>query len=1506
MKLVLSQGDGRAVYALPEKRSGRYWIGVASPRREDEGLLYVEGVNGAWVLVSNKRAQIISDQGQKVAEQTLSEREIYQIALIGSQETATLYVEPETLDRKTFAKYRFPQDGRFTIGSDPNATVSFDNSHVAATQLTLRYKDGMLTALASSEGTSVYLGSKRLDHDQGLAPGEHISILDLDLVIGAGFFAINNPDGRVRLAEGLSSFPAPEVAPSDPNAEIEESQPGRLFSRSPRFKRPVNIPKIKVDSPPAEEKQDETPLMLMIGPSVTMGLSSGIMALAALNGVLNGTSSLGSALPMLIMALVMMVGMIVWPTLSRRFEAKRKTKKEFERREKYGAYLDKLDVYIEHEKRKQSEILHENFVDIQECIERIRNRERTLWERSQAHDDFLQARLGLGDRPFMSDLQAPEQSFTVEDDIMQKRLFDLAEKPQILHEAPIILPLLEQFGAGVIGDRGQTVAFMKSLIFQLAALHSYDEVKFLFIYGEDENSEWDFTRWLPHVWTSDKSMRLVARTQEEVRQLSSFISQVALGRVEGDQEKPHYIVFALDRKLASKCDILTSIMKAKEYQNVSVVTVYDQLGYLPKDCSVVIEVDEERSRIYDRNSISEMYVGFTPDPDLALDADKLARELANTRLETAESAFALPQMLEFLEMYNAGKVEHLNARTRWKENNPVRSLQAPVGVGVTGELLMLDLHEKAHGPHGLIAGMTGSGKSEFIMTYILSLALNYHPDEVAFVLIDYKGGGMANAFAHLPHTVGVITNLDGASVNRSLASIQSELKRRQAIFNEAAKATHVSNIDIYKYQSLYREGQVTEPLPHLLIISDEFAELKTQQPEFMEQLISAARIGRSLGVHLILATQKPSGVVNDQIWANSKFKICLKVQDKADSQEMIKRSDAAELVETGRFYLQVGYNELFELGQSAWAGATYAPSDHVAKDYDASVTLIDVQGHPLVRVEPPRAGAALAGKTKQLDEVTGYLIEVANEDGIAVRQLWMPPLSERIYLDDLMKKYLATLPKVRPYQLDVVMGEYDDPSTQTQGLMELSLTDGGNLLLFGMTGGGKTHFINTMLFSLISDHSAKELNCYLLDFGSETLTSFAPAPQIGDVLISSDEEKVGNLFRMLEGELARRKKLFVEYGGDFQSYVQYAEEPVPNIVVVINNFAAFTEMFEEAEDWLARLTREGVKYGIYFVLTSASTNAVRYRVQQNFKQSICLQVADKDEYSTLFGRLENLMPTQTPGRGLYRTEEGVFEFQTALISEELADSPRDLRNHYAEETASYQGTIAPAVPCLPEAVTAEFLGLTEADLASGKIPVGVEKESMDLASFDFINAPATMVMAASDSWRDFMKAFARMLEACQTGCVGYLGEGGSAEADEAGVTSVDISALVKAGEKGKLPNLPSWLMVPSIAGVYDRLDLEAKASFIAAMRRLAEERKVRFLLGESADDFSSLTYESWVPEMLSLDSGIWIGNGFGDQYYLKPSGGTYYEEIGNKFGYVLTKGTAVLAKMLESEEASDE
>ena len=508
---------------------------------------------------------------------------------------------------------------------------------------------------------------------------------------------------------------------------------------------------------------------------------------------------------------------------------------------------------------------------------------------------------------------------------------------------------------------------------------------------------------------------------------------------------------------------------------------------------------------------------------------------------------------------------------------------------------MLDLHEKFHGPHGLVAGMTGSGKSEFIITYILSLAVNYHPDEVAFILIDYKGGGLAGAFEdeekgiRLPHLAGTITNLDGAAVNRSLISIQSELRRRQAIFNEARRVANEGTMDIYGYQQLFRDGIVTEPVPHLFIISDEFAELKAQQPEFMEQLISAARIGRSLGVHLILATQKPSGVVDDQIWSNSKFRICLKVQEKADSQDMIKCPDAAELSQTGRFYLQVGFNELFAMGQSAWCGAEYVPAETSEKSVDNSIQIVDNLGRVMMNVKPASKKEKVENRIKQVVGIVQYLSELAEEEQVQVRQLWLPTIPQYIYLEELEQKYSFA---ADDEEINPVVGEYDDPYNQSQKPLQLPLSEDGNCLVYGSVGSGKGVFLTTLIYSLVKNYTPEKMNVYIMDFGAETLRAFEQAPHVGGVALAAEEEKVTNLLKLLHQELAQRKKRFADAGGDYGSYCRQTGEKVPHIVVVLNNYAVFREQYEDYEGVFQTMTQDGLKYGIYFVLTADRKSVV--------------------------------------------------------------------------------------------------------------------------------------------------------------------------------------------------------------------------------------------------------------------------------------------------------------------------
>jgi len=899
--------------------------------------------------------------------------------------------------------------------------------------------------------------------------------------------------------------------------------------------------------------------------------------------------------------------------------------------------------------------------------------------------------------------------------------------------------------------------------------------------------------------------------------------------------------------------------------------------------------------------------------------DAYSVSLANIFLDVSSSSYQLPKMVTFMEMFGASKVEHLNASLRWRENDPTTSLQAPVGVNTFGDLFNLDLHEKFHGPHGLVAGTTGSGKSEFIITYILSLALNYHPHEVAFILIDYKGGGMAKAFESLPHTAGIITNLDGSAIKRSLVSINSELKYRQAVFNDASKQLGTRVADIYAYQKEHRNGKVEKPIPHLFIISDEFAELKSQQTEFMTELVSTARIGRSLGVHLILATQKPSGVVDDQIWSNSKFKVSLKVQDRSDSMEMLKRPDAADLTDTGRFYLLVGNNEVFELGQSAWAGANYLPDEVTVTKDVCSISVIDINGRIIQTAKPEVERVDDSNAKKQLDAITDYISRTAQEENVRTRQLWLPPINAIILLDELYKRYDKDLVRENPFVLNPLIGEVDDPARQRNFPLTLPLTHDGNIAIYGIAGGGKATLITTMVYDLLRTHTAQTLNLYLLDFGAETLRVFKNAPQVGDIVFSDEPEKIVNLLKMIRKEVADRKKLFADWGGDHTSYCERSGSVVPSIVIVINNYSNFKELYYDYEDQIVSITQECVKYGVYFVFTAVGATGISYRLTQNCGKLLTLQLNDEMDYAHVVGRTDGLYPAKLKGRGLINLD-GVYEFQVAHISEpeNIADEVRK----YCDELAQMPQTVqVKRIPILPDVINPEFFKNTDVTLK--RFPMGVNKVKLNTVYLDLASHFITLITANDTSTIiPFAQGIAEMLSAnanVETIVMDAVGLFMPDDSRKYKYLNQDMEAAVlemadcaaarsKAYKNEGVRDFPPVVyVIPSFMNLISALTVDGANELEILMERCTSAIGISIIICEGYTGISAYSSQQWYHNHCA-GNGIWVGDSVTSQYILKIASITadLSSEIGNDFGIVVKKGKYEIIKLLKSYTAIEE
>lgn len=1515
MKLLLFKDDIIEETKLPEKIKGQYWVKDGTKK-----LLCIEAMETSWVLKSYRNTSILDSNNYPIQNINLQENKFYSIFYADESKKLLLYVESQDLNRMTFTKKVILGDCTLTIGRDSDCNIIFDSKLVSSKHATVQFERNkvIVSDLSSSNGT--YLNNIKIKNKTA-QPGDVIFIMGLRIILGKNYFAYNNPNGVVTVESRLiKDYEEQEVQESiEANDEYVENED--YFYRSPRFRRDIAGKIIKIDPPPQKEGGDDMPMIMTLGPAIVMGISSAFTALFSVFTTMASGGSIMNALPSLIMAGGMLVGSILFPIIIKQYQKVQRFRKERKRKKLYRKYIDNIKNEISSEIHHQSEIFNENYVDAADCVHRIQYKDRNLWERTVDHNDFLCIRLGIGNLPWLGKLDIPEKTFTLERDPLQDELYALADAPKILENVPVTVSLRENPVCGIIGSREIVCDTVKNLIIQLAALHSYDELNLIFLYNEQENSSWEFVKWLPHVWSIDKSIRFIARTDEEIRELDTYFKKILAQRQSENKENadlPYYVIFAMDKKAAEKVQFLNELLHKNLKLGFSVVFLYNELQNLPKECSTVVEISGKDSKIYNKNDISGAYTSFIPDDKLTCDIRELTSTMSNIHLDLGSKGYSLPTTLTFLEMFDVGKIEHLNVLSRWKENDPTKSLQCQIGVNSNGDLFYLDMHEKFHGPHGLIAGMTGSGKSEFVMTLILSLAVNYHPYEVAFILIDYKGGGMANAFTKLPHVVGTITNLDGAAVKRSLVAIESELKRRQTIFSEASKKTGISNIDIYKYQKLYREGTVAEPLPHLFIISDEFAELKTQQPEFMTQLVSAARIGRSLGIHLILATQKPSGVVDDQIWSNTKFRICLKVQEKQDSMDVIKRQDAAELSVTGRFYLQVGFNELFELGQSAWSGAPYLPADKIEKKNDISVTAVDILGRTIENVRFNNS-VQVKRPPKQVDEITEYLARLAEEENLKISKIWLEPISEFIFVNDIRKKYQVN---DESFKLDPVIGEIDDPAHQQQRVFKVSLSDEGNAVVYGSAGSGKTTFITTALYDLLSHHTPEQLNVYILDFSSETLRAFSRAPHVGDVLIADDKEKIINLFKMLSSELISRKKLFSEYGGEYASFVKRSETKLPMILVVIHNYAAFSELFDDLDDVAAILTREGIKYGIYFILTALTTNGVSYRIAQNIHQTIVLQLNDETDYSALLGRTDGMIPSKFKGRGLIRQGD-LYEFQTAYV-DQSDDVFEFVKKHCEQLRKEWIGECARHVPTLPKHIDSEDLANEVKNLQDGTLIIGVEKSNLQYYKYDLFKSFIHIVIGNEYTQDGFLQGLAQaamtqdhyevtVLDPKQgfyceesSAIYKYYNECFDDVLIELFNTLVLRNNTTKQAKKNgnPLPEYPHELyIINGFTALQSRLSDDCKDKLSVLLEKGEKEYAITVIISDSAADLSSCTSSPWYSKHIRSGYGIWVGSGISDQILINVNSTTQemYKPLPDGMGYCIQKGHASLLKLLDSK-----
>lgn len=932
MSIVLSIYSIKAFkeYLLPAVNNEEYSIILNKDifRLSKDIKLDLENVNGSWFFIDTKEYCVEEAKtGSNYSGKELCNDALLRVSLTGGEILSVMVEETEN-SFTVFEKYDIRNCDKITIGKDQESHIQYDRLNLISKIHAIIHKNGNQFIIEDQSANGVFVNSVRIAGRKQLEFGDHINIFGLDIVYLDGIIAVNIYGNNVKM-KGNCFIKYERPARVEGEERNRKPKEITLYHRSPRQLYKLAEEEIEIEAPPQPKTVNRKPIGMLIGPSMTMALPMLLGCGLAIYGT-KASGNAGSAFMYtgLITAITSAVIGTMWALINLKFEYKKNREEELQRFETYSEYLIKCSNYIKEKYEKNASNMNLMYRSAEECSE-YTEQSVVLWNRNADHFDFMRYRLGIGDVPFQMHIQIPKERFTLLNDSLAEKPRMIQESYSVLHNVPICVDMLKYRIIGVVGgDKKQgALDVLHNLVAQIAVSNCYTDVKMAFIYdeGDDENNSWGYLKWFPHVWSEDKKTRFIAKNKQEISDVLYEITKALRIRAESksgyDKKsriiRPQYILFVANPRLLEGELITKYIFEEESNYGLTTVFLTDSYENLPNACDYIIQNDANFKGMYHiaDDMAERIDIQFDKLSDKQL--ERLARRLSDIEVSESEIGGDIPTSLTFFDMYKVKRLEELNVIERWRKNRTYDSMKVLIGEKTGGAPWYLDIHEKYHGPHGLIAGTTGSGKSETLQTYILSLALNYSPDDVGFFVIDYKGGGMANLFDGLPHMIGQISNLSGNQVKRAMVSIKSENRRRQRIFNEYG----VNNINLYT--RLYKNNEATIPIPHMFIVIDEFAELKREEPDFMRELISVAQVGRSLGVHLILATQKPSGTVDDNIWSNSKFRLCLRVQDRQDSIDMLHRPDAAYITQAGRCYMQVGNDELFELFQSGFSGAVY-------------------------------------------------------------------------------------------------------------------------------------------------------------------------------------------------------------------------------------------------------------------------------------------------------------------------------------------------------------------------------------------------------------------------------------------------------------------------------------------------------------------------------------------------------------------------------------------------------
>lgn len=1150
----------------------------------------------------------------------------------------------------------------------------------------------------------------------------------------------------------------------------------RLVHRPARVVRPLHAPP-RVDlSPPPQMADGAT------GGAPMQALFPVIGALGSMTMMLVLRSN---PLMVMVAVLILTVALVggVGMALSQRGTQARTRRTQ---RERYLDYLEELRADLregEQDARDTARLVHP---DPSALVDVVRDPARR-WERRRSDADLLDVRIGVGERPwFTLHLPAdvnPTQPF---DPGMAAEAREVVRRFATVAQMPVTVPLDRVGDVAVIGPRTQVLAVARAIVAQTTALHAPDDVHLAAAFPVERVADWHWLGALPHVVDDDlfdgpaAARRVAPDLAGLVRVLGPDLvdrAQAAArsrrgmgGDVSGYGAR--LLVLADEHGQVAGSLPLPDVAVGLADLGITVVHLLEDRLDEPSDVAVRLTVDEHGSvLVEDLREDPPRTARAVVDPAPPALLTGLGRALAPLRLTEADAAeAATSSAVGITDLLGVADVTRIDVGRTWVERTPRDFLRVPIGIDDTGNPVLLDLKESAQlgmGPHGLCVGATGSGKSEMLRTLVSALAIAHPPEDLSMILVDYKGGAAFAPFARLPHVAGIIDNLadDAGLIERARASIQGEVVRRQQVLRDAGSSPSITH-----YRELRARRPELPPLPHLLLVIDEFGELLTADPDFVDLLLTIGRIGRSIGMHLLLSSQRIESGRLRGLETYLSYRLGLRTFSEAESSVVLDTPDAFHLPAVpGYGYLKVDTTvyQRFRAGYVSGPVRTEAVPEPSVSDRTRRPLLLPVHQGVLATnglEQPGSLGEPELVRPSTGTSMVDVVVEQLAQAASPTRPVWLAPLPTRVTLDDVLEPADDTSQGVAAHRrvrggaqgaaghgaghLAVPLGVVDDPARQRQGPWVLDLTRaGGHVAVIGAPQSGRTTLLWTLAAGLSVTHSPTQVAVYGMDLAGGGLGRIEAFPHVGGVATRSSRDRLRRLLEELHGMLAHRERVFAEHGIDSLAMLRsrHAAGRVPelaaaDVVLLVDGVGAIRSDFDELDEPFTELLQRGGGFGIHVVAAMTRWNELRMNVQPLIGTRVELRLNDPAD-STIGRKLASTLRADQPGRVL---TDGELFAQVALPvlggasggrvagAASTGTPPADgsagaaaadaesvgagLEDLARRSTEAWGGAAAPPIRLLPEDLDPATLPdpLAEPDL----VPIGLRQDTMGPAHLD--------------------------------------------------------------------------------------------------------------------------------------------------------------------------------------------